>query len=241
MLTGDLFHPFPFLQYAEFFLRIVVACFCGAVIGLERSRRLKEAGIRTHIIVCCAAALVMVVSKYGFSDMMSANGEGLFGTHGTDPARLAAGVISGVSFLGAGIIFRNGNSVKGLTTAAGIWATAGIGLAIGTGMYVIGLLATGVMFLAQILTHRYTIGVDSMIVGRMHCVVDNSGEFRKALDSYIAEHKMKILEIRVDLNDNGSAEYDLTLRMGQDITITDLSTFLGSMNDVHALSIEMGS
>ncbi len=241
MLTGDLFHPFPFLQYAEFFLRIVVACICGAIIGLERSRRLKEAGIRTHIIVCCAAALVMIVSKYGFSDMMGANGEGLFGTHGTDPARLAAGVISGGSFLGAGIIFRNGNSVKGLTTAAGIWATAGIGLAIGAGMYVIGLLATGVMFLAQILTHRYTIGVDSMIVGRMHCVVDNSGEFRKALDSYIAEHRMKILEIRVDLNDNGSAEYDLTLRMGQDITITDLSTFLGSMNDVHALSIEMGS
>ena len=116
----DLTRQFSLLQYAEFFLRILVACVCGAAIGYERSKRLKEAGIRTHIIVCCAAALTMIVSKYGFGDLVSSSGDGLYGTRGTDPARLAAQIISGVSFLGAGIIFRNGNSIKGLTTAAGI-------------------------------------------------------------------------------------------------------------------------
>ncbi|MBQ5950915.1 MAG: MgtC/SapB family protein [Lachnospiraceae bacterium] len=241
MLALPFGSTYSFWQTAEFLLRIVTACACGAVIGLERSRRLKEAGIRTHIIVCCAAALVMIVSKYGFADVSGPNGEGILGTHGTDPARLAAQVITGVSFLGAGIIFRNGNSVKGLTTAAGIWATAGIGLAIGAGMYVLGILVTGVMFVAQILTHRFTVGVDSMVVGRMQCSVSNSADFRQKLDDYISRHRMQILEIRVDLQEDGGAEYDLTLRMGQDITITDLSTFLGSMNDVHALSIEMGS
>ena len=126
-----LFRQFPLWQYLEFFLRVLIACVCGAAIGFERSKRLKEAGIRTHVIVCCAAALTMIVSKYGFADVASPDGAGLYGTKGTDPARLAAQIISGVSFLGAGIIFRNGSTVKGLTTAAGIWATAGIGLAIG--------------------------------------------------------------------------------------------------------------
>ena len=126
---------FSWFQYGEFMIRLIVSCICGACIGYERTKRLKEAGVRTHIIVCCAAALTMLISKYGFADLTTPSGELLYGTHGTDPARLAAQIISGVSFLGAGMIFRNGNSVRGLTTAAGIWATAGIGLAIGAGMY----------------------------------------------------------------------------------------------------------
>ena len=182
---------FSLSQYAEFFIRVLIACVCGAAIGYERSKRLKEAGIRTHIIVCCAAALTMIVSKYGFADLVGADGAGLYGTKGTDPARLAAQIISGVSFLGAGIIFRNGNSIKGLTTAAGLWATAGIGLAIGAGMYVIGIFTTAVVAAIQILMHKFTIGVDSMVVGRMHCVVSHSAEFRKALNEYIEEHGMQ--------------------------------------------------
>ena len=231
---------FSLWQYAEFFLRVLVACVCGAAIGFERSKRLKEAGIRTHIIVCCAAALTMIVSKYGFGDLVSPDGAGLYGTKGTDPARLAAQIIGGVSFLGAGIIFRNGNSIKGLTTAAGIWATAGIGLAVGAGMYVVGIFTTVVVAVIQILTHRFTVGVDSMVVGRMHCVVSNSAEFRKALNEYIDEHGMQILEVKIDMMEDGSAAYDLTLRMRHDVTVNDLSTFLESVGDVRAVSFELG-
>jgi len=231
---------FSLWQYFEFFLRVLAACVCGAAIGYERSKRLKEAGIRTHIIVCCAAALTMIVSKYGFADLVGADGAPLYGTKGTDPARLAAQVIGGVSFLGAGIIFRNGNSIKGLTTAAGIWATAGIGLAIGAGMYIMGVFSTLVVAVIQILMHKFTIGVDSMVVGRMHCVVGDTAEFRKALNEYIERNKMQLLEIRVDLQEDGSAAYDLTLRMRHDVTVNDLSKFMESVGDVRAVSFELG-
>ena len=239
--AGIMAKQFSLWQYGEFFLRILVSCVCGAAIGFERSKRLKEAGIRTHIIVCCAATLTMIVSKYGFADMMSLDGSPLYGTKGTDPARLAAQVIGGVSFLGAGIIFRNGNSIKGLTTAAGIWATAGIGLAIGAGMYVMGIFSTAVIALIQILMHKFTIGVDSMVVGRMHCVVGHSAEFRKALNEYIDEHGMQILELKIDLLEDGSAAYNLTLRMRHDVTVNDLSEFLESVGDVRGVSFELGT
>ena len=231
---------FSLSQYAEFFIRVLIACVCGAAIGFERSKRLKEAGIRTHIIVCCAAALTMIVSKYGFADLVGADGAPLYGTKGTDPARLAAQIIGGVSFLGAGIIFRNGNSIKGLTTAAGIWATAGIGLAIGAGMYIMGVFSTLVVAVIQILMHKFTIGVDSMVVGRMHCVVSHSAEFRKALNEYIEEHGMQILEVKIDFLEDGSAAYNLTLRMRHDVTVNDLSEFLESVGDVRDVSFELG-
>ena len=204
-LTGH----FSLWQYAEFFLRVLMACGCGAAIGYERSKRLKEAGIRTHIIVCCAAALTMIVSKYGFADLVGADGAGLYGTKGTDPARLAAQIISGVSFLGAG-------------------------------MYVIGVFSTAVVAAIQILTHKFTVGVDSMVVGRLHCVVSHSAEFRKMLNEYIEEHGMQILEVKIDLLEDGSAAYNLTLRMRHDVTVNDLSEFLESVGDVRAVSFELG-
>ncbi|MBQ6235988.1 MAG: MgtC/SapB family protein [Clostridia bacterium] len=229
---------FSLLQYAEFLIRILVSCFCGACIGYERTKRLKEAGIRTHIIVCCAAALTMIISKYGFVDM---NMEGAFfpGTHSTDPARLAAQIISGVSFLGAGIIFRNGNSVRGLTTAAGIWATAAIGLAIGAGMYVIGLIGTLIIAAIQIVMHRFTIGTDSMMVGTISCKTEQPTQFRKALDEYVARNKMQVLATKVKFSDDGSETYQFTLRMHVDTTVNDLLQFLESVENVKAISCEI--
>lgn len=240
-LAGILVRQFSLWQYVEFFVRVLVACICGAAIGFERSKRLKEAGIRTHVIVCCAAALTMIVSKYGFADIVTPEGMGLYGTKGTDPARLAAQIISGVSFLGAGIIFRNGSSVKGLTTAAGIWATAGIGLAIGAGMYVIGIFTTVVVALIQILMHKYTIGVDSTVVGKLHCIAPSEQAFRKALNAYIAKRRIQVQDMKINFLDDGSAEYSLTLRMRQDVTVNDVSEFLESVGDVRAVSFELVS
>ena len=232
---------FSLSQYAEFFIRVLIACVCGAAIGFERSKRLKEAGIRTHVIVCCAAALTMIVSKYGFADMSTPEGMGLYGTKGTDPARLAAQIISGVSFLGAGIIFRNGNSVKGLTTAAGIWATAGIGLAIGAGMYVVGIFTTVLVAVIQILMHKYTVGVDSTVVGHLKCIAPNEEAFRKALNAYIAKRRIQVSDMKIDFLEDGSAAYTLTLRMRQDVTVNDISEFLESVGNVKAVSFELGN
>ena len=237
-LAGYMLGQFSFAQYLEFLIRILVSCACGAAIGYERTKRLKEAGIRTHIIVCCAAALTMIISKYGFVDM-AMNSVFYPGTHSTDPARLAAQIISGVSFLGAGIIFRNGNSVRGLTTAAGIWATAAIGLAIGAGMYVIGLIGTVVIAVIQIIMHRFTIGTDSMMVGTISCRVTEQDTFRKELNEYVARNKMQILGTKVKFNDDGSETYQFTLRMHVDTTVNDLLHFLESVKGVRAISCEI--
>lgn len=150
---------------------------CGACIGFERSKRFKEAGVRTHIIVCCAAALIMIISKYGFADLTAADGAVYNGTRGADPARVAAQAVSGISFLGAGVIFKNGNTVKGLTTAAGIWATAAIGLAVGAGMYWVGLFVTLLIAVFQISMHRFTVGADSFCTSRVQFTVSNGEEF----------------------------------------------------------------
>lgn len=135
----------------QMIFRILLAALCGIFIGMERRNRAKEAGIRTHCVVACGAALMMVISKYGFFDMVEFLE--LTGTK-LDPARIAAQIVSGVGFLGAGIIFIQKKTVTGLTTAAGIWATSGIGMAIGAGLYVIGIASTLILLSAQILLHK---------------------------------------------------------------------------------------
>ena len=137
LLLGDL----SLQMNLDFCLRMLLSCLCGAAIGVERSRHFKEAGVRTHIIVCVGAALVMIVSKYGFVDLTLPDGSAFPGTRGADPARVAAQVVSGISFLGAGVIFKREGLIRGLTTAAGIWVTAAIGLAVGAGMMLVGLFA----------------------------------------------------------------------------------------------------
>ena len=119
----------------EMVIRIVIAAFVGGIIGYERARAKKAAGIRTHLLVCMGAALFTAISIWGFSGS-------------ADPSRLAAGVVVGVGFLGAGTILRQERGVAGLTTAAGIWAVAAIGVAIGAGLYVVGAVAAAIVPLA---------------------------------------------------------------------------------------------
>ena len=120
----------------DFMLRLLVAGILGAIIGLDREYRAKEAGYRTHFLVSLGSALIMIVSQYGFQEIIKKNSVTL------DPSRVAAQVVSGIGFIGAGTIILQKQIVRGLTTAAGIWATAGIGLAVGAGMYAIGIATT---------------------------------------------------------------------------------------------------
>lgn len=131
----------------DYLLRLFIAAICGMAIGYERKNRMKEAGIRTHFIVAIGAALIMIISKYGFQDQIGWLNMSL------DPSRIAAQVVTGVGFLGAGIIFMQKQTIVGLTTAAGVWATAAIGLAIGSGLYFVGIAATAITILGQILLH----------------------------------------------------------------------------------------
>lgn len=117
------------VQTSELIVRLVVAGLLGGLIGAEREYRAKVAGTRTHLLVAIGAALMMIVSRYGFE------GQG-------DPSRVAAQIVSGIGFIGAGAIMVNKHAVHGLTTAAGIWVAAGIGMAVAAGLYEVGIAAT---------------------------------------------------------------------------------------------------
>lgn len=120
----------------NFILRLCVAGLCGTIIGVDREYRVKDAGFRTHFLVALGSALIMIVSQYGFTEILTHPGVGL------DPSRIAAQVVSGIGFIGAGTIIIHRQLVRGLTTAASLWATAGIGLAAGAGMFIVAGAAT---------------------------------------------------------------------------------------------------
>ncbi|MDP6107038.1 MAG: MgtC/SapB family protein [Candidatus Brocadiia bacterium] len=125
----------PIWWHAVAFLRLALAVGCAAVIGLERERREKRAGLRTHILICAGACLFTLVGLRMRTDFA-----------GSDPIRLVQALVIGVGFLGGGVIFTKGASVRGLTTAAGLWVLTGIGLAAGLGYYALAIFATALAF-----------------------------------------------------------------------------------------------
>lgn len=127
------------LPSLEILLRLLCAAALGSIIGFERERLLWTAGIRTHMLVCVGACLFMIVSAFGFQDSLGAQHVVL------DPSRVAAQVVSGIGFLGAGAILARGEIIRGLTTAASIWTVAAIGLAVGGGLYFAAAASTGVI------------------------------------------------------------------------------------------------
>lgn len=237
LLVEYLNSQFSLAQNLDFMVRILVACLCGALIGAERSKRFKEAGVRTHIIVCCGAALMMLVSKYSFADLTNAAGQNFSGVRGADSARIAAQVVSGISFLGAGVIFKHGSAVRGLTSAAGLWATAGIGLAIGAGMYPIGIFVAVLLVVMQVLMHRFAIGADLLASSHLSFTVRTEGDLQETLENYINDHKMQITDTRIVYHDDGFTSYDFVLRLPRDISVTELARFLRSHGEVRSISV----
>ena len=234
MSLGEFFNSqFSLMQVLEFFLRILMAGFCGAVIGFERTRRFKEAGIRTHVIVSAAAALIMIVSKYGFADIAAG---AVLGAREADPSRIAAQVVSGISFLCAGVIFKNGSSIKGLTTAAGLWATAGIGLAVGAGFYWLGLGVTLMIALLQIVMHRFAVGADAYVTNTLRLRVVNGDVFYETLRAKLKEWQADAVSTRVSRGEDGITLFDLTLRMPRELDADELLRFSAEHDEVLEIS-----
>ena len=127
--------------------RIVLAGICGGVIGYERQSKRKIAGLRTHVIVAVSSALMIILSKYGFQDVLDEYVK-------LDPSRVASGIVTAIGFLGSGMIFFRNNSVSGLTTSAGVWATVGVGMAVGAGMYAVGVATTIIVLLVELFLGR---------------------------------------------------------------------------------------
>ena len=187
-----LFKYFTALDYLDISLRVLLSAFCGALIGLERERRYKNAGLRTHIIVAISAAILMIVSKYGFLDIVSTPELRLT----SDGGRIAAGVIQSIGFLCAGVIFVRKESIIGLTTAAGLWATVGIGLCFGSGMYLLGISATLILVLVNILLriHHQRIAFQTIIT----------------VTSHVSKHNMSLSQFEEELKNAGAQLRDFS-------------------------------
>lgn len=208
-MNGDLF---------TIFLRLTLAMVCGGILGMERGKKNRPAGFRTYMLVCVGATLVMLTNQY----LMELYGTG-------DPARLGAQVISGIGFLGAGTIIVTGrNRVKGLTTAAGLWADACMGLAIGVGFYSAAIIGGVLFLLVMSVLHR----LDDIMVAHTKNI-DLYMEFQKMSDfgafmSRIKEFGMKISEIEMTKSNSGD-----------DIGVAVLLTIKLEKKKPHAEIIEM--
>ena len=215
----------------EFFIRILLSAVLGALVGLERTKRQKEAGIRTHCIIACAAAVFMILSKYAFVDPAD-----VLGTRGADGARIAAQVVSGISFLGAGVIFKNGNSIRGLTTAAGIWATSAIGMAIGAGMYWVGLITTVIMMVAQVVLHRFPVAGDAAVTQELAVSMADTPELHQALTRLLNDHGGCVTDSALSRDDVRIA-IELTVRLAEPITYEEALRFMQEHPGVERLSV----
>ena len=209
----------------EYLVRIFVAACLGLLIGSERKNRNKSAGIRTHVIVALGAALIMVVSKYGFMDVEKA-----------DAARVAAQVVSGIGFLGAGVIFVRNNLVNGLTTAAGIWATAGVGLALGSGMYVVGISSALLVLFIQFVMHRIAYFADVASGGLIRMTLVKREGIVQSMEDYLQREKLSVISVKINKTkkDEVKLEFDVVFPPGY--KKTKLLARLVERDDVLAVS-----
>ena len=178
----------------ELFLRLVLSCILGGIIGYERQSRRKSAGLRTNVLVCLGACLIMVLSQALY--------ENVEGRTNADPARLAAQVVSGIGFLGAGAIMKEGLTVTGLTTAACLWVVAGVGLAVGSGFYSGALMTTALVFVTLGSLSRLDDWVDhEKNIGLNIHTVDKPGQLME-ISTCLEDLQLKVRGIKVKADED---------------------------------------
>ena len=189
---------------------------------------MKDAGIRTHIVVALGAALMMILSKYGFQDVIG-NGASV------DVSRVAANIITGITFLGAGVIFVKDQSIRGLTTAAGLWLTSAIGMAIGGGMVAIGVFSTVLLILLQLLLHRFASGLEGV---DMRVTLADFPDARNAFLSRLETQNVKVLAYKLEKRQNDTVSFVLTVKLGRNVTLNDVMSLADTDTNVMALELD---
>ena len=202
--------------------RILYAVLLGFAIGFERKLRFKEAGIRTHTIVCAGSALIMVVSKYAFSDIPD-----------YDASRVAAQIVSGIGFLGAGMIIYRRQAVHGLTTAAGVWATAGVGMAAGGCLYLVSAGATAILIAVQCILHlKCKLFTMKKYIRLRVCFEDDRGENgNKVTELFGVERFSKLNAERR----NGQIICTGTVMMNKDISAAKIGQILAENEYIQSI------
>ncbi len=210
------------LAQLEYLFRVLLAGACGIAIGWERKNRSKEAGVRTHFLVACGAALIMVISKYAFFDVIASDLYQGFDVR-LDPSRVASTIASGIGFLGAGMIFVHRNTITGLTTAAGIWTISGVGMAIGAGMYVLGVAATVLILFAQLLLHLRLFRTKHPKLRMLNIKEVKVENYQKRLTAVFEGKDIVVKEVSVEgLEGEGLRNYSFILELPEELNEEDI-------------------
>ena len=219
-----------YLIQLDYLLRLFIAAVCGMAIGYERKNRMKEAGIRTHFIVAIGAALIMIISKYGFQDQIGWPNMSL------EPSRIAAQVVTGVGFLGAGVIFMQKQTIVGLTSAAGVWVTAAIGLSIGSGLYFVGIAATVITILGQILLHGKIRFLSSPRTETLMLQIVDDADAIKLLQDIFEDNEIIIINLKSKRDEKSSTiNVEVVIRVYESFNMTKFLNILQSKDFIKSL------
>ena len=223
------------LSIAQAAQPMLAALAAGAVIGTERSIHGRAAGFRTHTLVCMSASLLMLVTVFESHWVPSTTGDSIR----MDPTRMAQGIMTGIGFLGAGVIFKEGLTVRGLTTAASIWTTSAIGILMGTGLYVAGALATaltlGVLSIFRLIELRFPTQLYARHVLRFERGAAMSEHEIRAL---LEKHGFKMSDLSYSVLENEQAfEYRMAIRTMRGENMARLADTLQALPRVRAFSI----
>lgn len=231
IFTPEIINQLPLL------FRILLSCICGGLIGLERTKRQKDAGFRTHCIVAIGASLSMILSKYAFFDVV------IYDSVQVDASRIASTLLTSVSFLGAGMIFVKSSNIRGLTTAAGIWATAAVGMTIGSGMYFVGISTTVLIIILQLIFHAFPVGFDKVIDHeiRSEIVVSikNNTDSITRLKEQLESYNIEIIDGHMSISAKGEKlSLSIPVRSKKEIDFSLIAQIVQGNDDIYSLSVE---
>ncbi len=220
------------LTYSEIAIRLILSTMLGGIIGLERERRSQPAGLRTHIILCVGSALMMLVSIYVAHNIGN--------PQTSDPARIAAQVVSGIGFLGAGAILRLGVSIKGLTTAASLWTTAGIGLAAGSGFYMGSFFATAILIITLSLLNKWEkVFLSSKTTRSVNMVARDVPDIIGRVEKILNKHSITITTIQIYRSVvKDSLDINAIINTQAGFNVSALSNDIASCEDISEVEIQ---
>ena len=221
------------LATQDIIIRLLLGTLLGGIIGFEREAHGRPAGLRTHLLVCLASVLIMIVSEE-YYHISTVNPDFIR----IDPARIAAGAITGVGFLGAGVIIKSGLNVQGLTTAACLWIVSAIGLSVGAGLYMPAVLSTVISFLALWSLRRVERGMATLKFQHLYVAAD-SPDKEEEIENIIRDMKAKIVSIDYEYDATaGETRFNMTISVRGVFDLRDLFRSLSSIEGIKRVSLK---
>jgi putative Mg2+ transporter-C (MgtC) family protein len=220
MGLSEMFYYLSTSELFDMFIKLVLVSFLAGIIGYEREAWRKPAGFRTYILMGISAVLVVAAGEY------------LHDVYSSDPSRIPAQLLSGIGFLGAGTILRDGNNIKGLTTAAGLLAVAAIGLVVGTGQYIIAILATVIVYFIIANSHKLSSKLDHVTSHEIKIITENPKKNLDKIRKITAAEGLDIIKVRYGKQGEESNEVFLELRARAEVDLNSVYTKISAINEV---------